>query len=466
VIFQFTKLYLSLLLLLSSTLFAGNIVESSKEIPFYTEKVVVGYNYISDRRFVSVHDLYTEGWDELAQTVFWRKVIRLHHDSAIINIARLREPVFTISTEQWGCQTEPEKDDYKLSVCRDLGIDDEEMLYVTSGKKFFFEYKKVLPLISKSIKIFEEQNTDPWYAQAILVIESPGKTNARSYAGAKGAFQLMPSVARKYGLTVTRYHDDRDDIKKSAKASAALLSSVCIPKAKELLDDLCINYNETDVWFRLIVLHIYHAGYSNLSCAVRKIAPVAGGMELIQSLWQTECKGFKNQSQNYSQIALASLLEFDSIINVHTDTVFMVSGDRLQATTNTSKLNAQELHEFYSALLTAYDDDLINGVIPVTYFMSQSNAIEQKLAVMQSISESDSFDASDAESADRLYELGNELIRKHKFEDAIVILKAGIEKEPSASHVYDSIGKAYELMGDTEMAIKYNEESEKLLNSR
>ena len=44
---------------------------------------------------------------------------------------------------------------------------------------------------------------DPWYAQAILMIESPNKLQ-KSNAGAYGSFQLMKDVARLFGLKVNK----------------------------------------------------------------------------------------------------------------------------------------------------------------------------------------------------------------------------------------------------------------------
>jgi len=61
---------------------------------------------------------------------------------------------------------------------------------------------------------------------------------------------------------------------------------------------------------------------------MNKINPFAGGMELIRTMWRTEAGGFKNESQNYSQIALASIINFDRLINQDMDTVYLVQGDK------------------------------------------------------------------------------------------------------------------------------------------
>jgi hypothetical protein len=71
----------------------------------------------------------------------------------------------------------------------------------------------------------------------------------------------------------------------------------------------------TDLWYRLLILHIYHAGAGNVSRALSVIQPETGNMDLIKRLWHTSAGGFRNASQNYSQIAIATLLELDDHVN-------------------------------------------------------------------------------------------------------------------------------------------------------
>ena len=59
---------------------------------------------------------------------------------------------------------------------------------------------------------------------AVMMTESGGKTDARSGAGAVGAFQFMPGTARDYGLTVNDQVDERLDPEKSAIAANAHIS--------------------------------------------------------------------------------------------------------------------------------------------------------------------------------------------------------------------------------------------------
>ena len=178
-----------------------------------------------------------------------------------------------------------------------------------------------MPSISKAVNIFNDNKVDPWYAQAILLIESPKKLEY-SNVGAFGPFQLMKSVARAHGLTVNKTIDERKDFDKSATAAASLLSTVCIAEAKRILGDLEVNYLETDLWFKLIVLHIYHAGAGNVEGLLKNQDSPHSGKELILWMWQNEWGSFKNASQNYTQVAIAALLSLQDEIYDHCDFIF------------------------------------------------------------------------------------------------------------------------------------------------
>jgi hypothetical protein len=117
------------------------------------------------------------------------------------------------------------------------------------------------------------------------------------------------------GLTVNKSVDERADFDKSAWGASELLKRICIPEAKRILDARNINYNQTDLWFRLFVMHIYHAGAGNVSKVIEAINPTEGGQQLITKMWQTKAGGFGNASQNYSQVVLAALLTLDDILH-------------------------------------------------------------------------------------------------------------------------------------------------------
>ena len=264
--------------------------------------------------------LYAERWDTLNQTIFWRKVMNLRRDSVIVSIAGNREIVDIMPFDNWEERSDSLKEFYKDSIRLAKSLSPEAGIYVTAGKKFYYDFDKVIPSIGKAVHIFTDLKVDPWYAQAILLIESPGKLQY-SPVGAYGSFQLMKAVALEHGLVVNDSIDEREDFSKAARAAAALITRRCLPQTRYMLRKRNIEFNESDLWFRLLVLHSYHAGAGNVDGVLEKIGPSQGGMELMKQVWKTEYKGFKNASQNYSQVALASLLELDHLLASMPDTV-------------------------------------------------------------------------------------------------------------------------------------------------
>ena len=257
--------------------------------------------------------IFKERWDQLPQTQFWKKIMLLTPDSCLINIASSRVILKKISFKEWMLQSDIEKEKTKVNLRLEFGLNKDETIYITSGKSDFFKFTKVYPSLSKGVAAFEKFGVDPWYAQAILLIESPGQMK-KSVAGAYGAFQLMPDVARSQGLTVNNYKDEREDFERCAYGSARLIQRSCIPSAKRILDSYSLDYKETDLWFRLFVLHIYHAGSGNVAAVLAKIQPKKGSQQIILDMWQNTAGSFGNSSQNYSQLALAAQLIIHDMI--------------------------------------------------------------------------------------------------------------------------------------------------------
>lgn len=310
-------IFLSLFFLSGGVRSINNKERLSSSLTFEPEP----YNKISAKGFkgnqvvtiLHIPSIYKERWDTLTHVNFWRAVMKLDKDSAIINFASNRRIVEIISLNEWKQKSEAQKQEYKDSIRNAYCMPPEEIVYVTSGKSYFYKFEEAIPDIHRAIPIFEENNVDPFYAQAILLIESPGRMQ-KSNVGAYGSFQLMKGVAKNLGLKVNKHIDERKDFEKSAWAAAKLIKTICIPYANSMLEKRGIAYNPTDLWYRLLVLHIYHAGAGNVAPALDKTGLTEGGKDLIVKLWQTKCANFGNASQNYSQIALAALIEAENIL--------------------------------------------------------------------------------------------------------------------------------------------------------
>jgi hypothetical protein len=280
------------------------------------ENEIIELRHLNDStnsRYMSNPAIFIERWDTLAQPHFWKKIMQLSPDSCVINIAKNRTIVSQFSINDWDKKSDEEKDMYRDSVRFAHQLSEEDKIYMTTGKSDFYAFDLVLPSISKGVEVFHDEKVDPWYAQAILLIESPGKI-AHSNVGAYGPFQLMPSVARSHGLRVDKYVDERKDFVRSAQGASSLIHNTCLPHARRLLNERNISFKENDMWFRLFVLHIYHAGAYNVEAVLNAIQPQEGGPQLIQKMWQTSAGKFKNASQNYSQLALAALLILEDLL--------------------------------------------------------------------------------------------------------------------------------------------------------
>lgn len=259
--------------------------------------------------FVFNMQVYQLGCDTIPNVKFWRSIMNLHKDTALFNTPNDRNVLSKTHIKSWEGLDVSKKSCYKDSLRNWYCLEDSARILLTNGKSFFYDFEKASANFNQGINDFIANGVDPWYAQAILMIESPNKLQ-KSHAGAYGSFQLMKDVARLFGLKVNKNIDERADFDRSAYAASSLIKKICIPKTKEILDSLGIkNYKENDLWFRLLVMHSYHAGAGNVKRALFTFRPTTGDMNLIYTLWRTETNRFKSASQNYSQLVLAALLE-------------------------------------------------------------------------------------------------------------------------------------------------------------
>ncbi len=271
---------------------------------------ITAFNDTVLRNMVNTKQIYDLGLDKLPQIIFWRKIMNLSPDSGIVSLAANRTIYCTKLTTSWDLLGKQGQDQFRDSLRKLYVLGDSASVLFTKGKNDFYDAKSVVPQIDRAIPIFIHQGVDPFYAQAILLIESPGKV-LKSNAGAFGPFQLMKSVAIQMGLKVNKHIDERKDFEKSSWAAAKLLRTICIPYTRSMLANLGISYDENELWFRLLVLHVYHAGAGNVAKALAATDLCEGGMFLIQKLWQTKAGAFGKSSQSYSQLAIAAFLELD-----------------------------------------------------------------------------------------------------------------------------------------------------------
>jgi hypothetical protein len=309
---RFMKKFMLLAVVLASA--AGSAVaQQSRQTTESVVTTVTGLRDTTWRMVSQTEDIRVMKLDTLSRVNFWRKIMNLSPDSGLLSAAATRKVYHSCSAAEWNKLGDEGQKKFRDSVRLVHQLPDSAQLLFTRGKNDFYDAAGVIPQIDRAVPIFMEQGIDPFYAKAILLIESPGKLQ-KSNVGAFGAFQLMKSVAIKMGLKVNKYVDERKDFDKSAWAAAKLIRTVCIPYTNSMLDKRGIQYCGDELWYKLLVLHVYHAGAGNVDKVLTAINPCEGNMQLIMTMWQTKAGSFGNSSQNYSQLALAALLELDAVL--------------------------------------------------------------------------------------------------------------------------------------------------------
>ncbi|MGE5521786.1 MAG: lytic transglycosylase domain-containing protein [Candidatus Dadabacteria bacterium] len=101
-------------------------------------------------------------------------------------------------------------------------------------------------------KVFEKYDL-PLQLKYLAIIESQLQWNARSHAGARGLWQLMPVTAKDWGLKITHRSDERLQTYSSTVAAARYLKYL---------------YSEFGDW--LLVLAAYNAGEGSVLRAIKR----------------------------------------------------------------------------------------------------------------------------------------------------------------------------------------------------
>ena len=120
------------------------------------EKYVVGYNDVTKMKFINDAMLYKEGWQKLAQPKFWQQIMNLSPDSAIVSIGSNRKMLDRINIKEWNKLSDVQHTLYRDSVRKANNIPDSLNVLITIGKKDFYEFKKVMPTINRSIDVFKQ----------------------------------------------------------------------------------------------------------------------------------------------------------------------------------------------------------------------------------------------------------------------------------------------------------------------
>lgn len=256
-----------------------------------------------------------DGWDTLPEIRFWRRIVSMTKDSVLVNIIETRKGIDVIPRWMYDSLDAVGKLDTLRNEMRvKHKVHELQNIRFTGGKNHFYKFDDISLKMARGVQLFDSLGVDPFYAQCILLIESPGSNKQKSIAGAYGNFQLMPFVARTYGLRVDSRLDEREIFDRSAYAAARLVKESCIPLARKWCQQYGFVVDESSLWFKLLALHCYNAGPNTVKSAMAVVPNSIQGNKLIQTLWHTKSGYWSTEAQNYSQLAIACYLEYEKAV--------------------------------------------------------------------------------------------------------------------------------------------------------
>ena len=165
---------LSICIILSTQL-----IQAQKGASWEHEKLWIADEHNSNL-ILENEQIYSERWNILPQALFWKRIMKLSSDSCLVNVASTRQILESIDSKEWYALNKTQKLNFREEMRLKYNIQNCEKIYVTSGKSDFYKFEEVYPTLREGITVFDEMCVDPWYAQSILLIESPGQLKSLS----------------------------------------------------------------------------------------------------------------------------------------------------------------------------------------------------------------------------------------------------------------------------------------------
>lgn len=229
---------------------------------------------------------------------------------------------------------------YDVPVVRNAIVDRWIAYFTGPGRASFSVW---LGRGGRYIELFREilkEHQLPQDLAYLSLIESGFSPKARSRAGAVGPWQFMPGTARRMGLKINYYLDERRHPMKSTRAAAAYLSKL---------------YEDFDDWH--LALAAYNAGEHRIARAIRR--------SKRKDYWSLARTRFlPNETRNYVAKYLAGMIiaknpEVFGFVGIDYEnpwafkTVKLSHGTSLRAISRISNVSLRTLREINAELRTS-----------------------------------------------------------------------------------------------------------------
>ena len=108
--------------------FLISIFSFGQNISSWEDEKIEVKNEESQNTILSAKNIISEGWSELAQPIFWQRIMTLSSDSCIVNIAKTRTILAVMSIAEWNKQTKTQKGVYRDSIRDVYQLNSQELL--------------------------------------------------------------------------------------------------------------------------------------------------------------------------------------------------------------------------------------------------------------------------------------------------------------------------------------------------
>ncbi len=221
--------------------------------------------------------------------------------------------------------------------------------YQKHPQEIISSLRRAQPYFKTILKIVR-QNGLPDEIAFLPIVESKFRVRARSFAGAAGLWQLMPTTARYLGLKVKRYYDERYDIVKSTKAACKYLKYL---------------YNIFGDWD--LAIAAYNSGPATIKRQLKKVS-------YEKTVWALNRLPLETQEYVPEFYAVLTLIKYAHLYGINLPKKFQnVPDTRYEIKIRTTLRDLSKLFKVPYSKLLIYNAAYVKGVVPAgsTIYLSK-----------------------------------------------------------------------------------------------
>ena len=227
--------------------------------------------------------------------------------------------------------------------------------YQKYPQEIIFSLKRAQPYFKTILKIVRQYGL-PDEIAFLPIVESKFRIKAKSFAGAAGLWQLMPTTARYLGLKVKRYYDERYDIIKSTHAACRYLKYLY-----NIFGDLDL------------AIAAYNSGPATIKRQLKKVS-------YEKNVWALNKLPLETQEYVPEFYAILTLIKYAHLYGLKLPKTFESVPDiKYEVKIKTTLKDISKLFKLPYSKLLIYNAAYIKGIIPKNHHVYLTKEISQVL---------------------------------------------------------------------------------------